>query len=85
MLSDIQGGEVFTPRNRAERRRSKHAAPSLRPRYLSITEACRYAGVGRSKFYDDFLARLETLRIGRRNLIELASLDELLDELANAG
>ena len=38
-------------------------------------------GVGRSKFYRDFLRRLRTLRIGRRNLVELESVDEFLDQL----
>jgi hypothetical protein len=79
----------FKPRNRAERRRLSHSpgrsqhTTTLRPRFIRITAACAYAGVGRSKFYDDFLSRLRTLRVGRLHLIELDSLDELLDQLAS--
>jgi hypothetical protein len=54
----------------------------LRPRLISIADGYRYAGVGRSKFYSDILPKLKTIRIGRRNLIDLASLDDLIDELA---
>ena len=53
----------------------------LRPRLISIDEGYRYAGVGRSKFYTDFLPKLRTVQVGRRNLIELESLDQLIDEL----
>ena len=56
-------------------------ATALRPRYVSIDDACRYMGVGKSKFYRDFLRRLRTLRIGRRNLVELDAVDEVLDQL----
>jgi len=56
-------------------------AAALRPRYVSIDDVCRYMGVGRSKFYRDFLRRLRTLRIGKRNLVELDSVDQLLDQL----
>lgn len=80
MLQTIHAGECLAPRNRAERRRPKHAA-NLRPRFVSIDDACSYAAVGRSKFIDDFLPRLRTMRIGRRHLIELSSLNELLDQL----
>ena len=54
----------------------------LRPRLISIADGYHYAGVGRSKFYSDFLPKIKTIRIGRRKLIELASLDDLIDELA---
>jgi len=52
----------------------------LRPRLISIADGYRYAGIGRSKFYSDILPKLKTIRIGRRNLIDLASLDDLIDE-----
>ena len=64
-------------------RAKSKSAGSLRPRFIPIDDACRYAGIGRSKFYRDFLWRLRTVRIGRRNLIELDSLDELLDQLTS--
>jgi len=60
---------------------AKTPATALRPRYVSIDDACRYMGVGKSKFYRDFLRRLRTLRIGRRNLVELDAVDEVLDQL----
>jgi hypothetical protein len=62
----------------------KSPPPELRPRYVTIDAACRYAGIGRSKFYREYLGRVRTLRLGRRNLVQLASLDELLDELERA-
>jgi hypothetical protein len=80
---------AITARHRAERRQLDHLAdrsaprvPELRPRYVTIDTACRYAGIGRSKFYRDYLERVRTLRLGKRNLVELNSLDELLDQLA---
>jgi hypothetical protein len=78
------------PHHRTERRQLNHQLPSgpgavseLRPRYLTIEAACRYAGIGRSKFYACLLRRVRTLRLGTRNLVELDSLDELLDQLAS--
>jgi hypothetical protein len=56
-------------------------AARLRPRLISIDDGYRYVGVGRSKFYSDFLPRLKTVRVGRRNLVDLGSLDQLVDEL----
>jgi hypothetical protein len=53
-------------------------------RLVSIADSCRYAGVGRSKFYDDFLPRLRTIKLGRRRLVDLDSLDQLIDELLAA-
>jgi hypothetical protein len=70
--------------DRVKRRRDKHAT-QLRPRLLTINESCRYAAVGRSKFYEDLLPRVKTVRLGRRNLIELESLDRLIDELIAEG
>ena len=64
---------------------STKARAPLRPRLISIDDGHRYVGVCRSKFYVDFLPRLKTVRIGRRNLIDLASLDRLIDELLAAG
>jgi hypothetical protein len=54
----------------------------LRPRLISIGDAHRYTGVCRAKFYLDVLPHLKTVRIGRRNLIDLESLDRLIDDLA---
>jgi hypothetical protein len=65
--------------NRSERRRAKHHS-QLRPRLISIDDGYRYVGVGRSTFYTDWLPWLKTVRVGRRNLVELESLDRLVDE-----
>ena len=70
------------PRTRAERRAAKHLDQHrLRPRFISIKEACDYLGVSRAKFYVDLLSRVRTVRYGRRNLVDLESLDELADAL----
>ena len=55
----------------------------LRPRYVTIDSSCAYMAVGRSKFYKEFLPRVRTLRIGKRNLVELDSLDALIDNLVS--
>lgn len=44
----------------------------------SIPDACRALSVGRSKFYDLVSeGRIETVRIGRRRLVRIASLHAL--------
>jgi len=73
---------IPAPRNPAERRAAKHKNKHpLRPRFVSILEACDYLNVSRAKFYADLLSRVKTVRVGRRNLIDLESLDALADEL----
>jgi hypothetical protein len=62
-------------------RRTRQREASLRPRFISIREACDYLSVSRAKFYADLLSKVKTARVGRRNLIDLKSLDELADEL----
>lgn len=79
----LKEGSALGP-NRAERRSAKHA-PTLRPRLISIDDSCCYVGCGRSKFYNDFLPRLRTVKFGRRNLVDIDSLDQLIDELLAAG
>jgi excisionase family DNA binding protein len=74
------------PLNRAERRAAEREERlALRPRLVSVQQACRYANVSRSYFYATLLSRVRTIKMGKRLLIEFDSLDELLDELANAG
>ena len=51
----------------------------LKPALASINESCRYmGGVSRAKFYADILPRLETVHIGRRHLVVIASMDRLI-------
>jgi hypothetical protein len=72
--------------NRAERRVAKHKNKNpLRPRFVSILEACDYLSVSRAKFYADLLSRVKTVKVGRRNLVDLESLDELADVLLAGG
>lgn len=56
-------------------------APQTEQRYaLSIEEACRSAGVGKTLIYSEIKAkRLATLKIGRRRLIPVAALRAWLD------
>jgi hypothetical protein len=54
----------------------------LRPRYISLTAAARYAAVSRSQFYIFFMPRVRSIKLGKSRLIELDSLDAILDELA---
>jgi hypothetical protein len=56
-------------------------AAKLRPRLIPIADGYHYAGVGRSTFYTRFLPRVKSVRVGRRHLIELDSLDLLIDDL----
>jgi hypothetical protein len=63
------------------RQRSHNRAGQLRPRLVSLDEAATYAGVGRSKFYDDFVDRVRTIKVGHRKLVDLDSLDALIDKL----
>ena len=55
---------------------------TLRPRLIPIDAAAAYMGVGRSKFWKDYLPRVRTVQAGRRRLVELDSVDELIDEIA---
>jgi excisionase family DNA binding protein len=72
--------------NRSERRAKasdeRRLRPrGLRPRFVSIREAADYLGISRATLYKDYLAKVKTVRIGRRRLVDLDSLDELADEL----
>jgi hypothetical protein len=67
----------LVPRNRA-----RDEQQQLRPRIISVEDACRYANVSRAQFYTFFMRRVKSVKMGRRRGIELASLDTALDELA---
>jgi hypothetical protein len=61
------------------------AASALKPALASIPDACKYMGdVSRSKFYADLLPRLETVHIGSRHFVVVASMDRLIENLKGA-
>jgi hypothetical protein len=52
---------------------------ALKPALASIERACEYmGGISRSKFYADILPLLETVKLGNRNMIVVASIDRLI-------
>ena len=52
----------------------------LKPALVSILDACAYlGGVSRAKFYADILPKLETVKLGRRNFVVVASMDQLIE------
>jgi hypothetical protein len=67
--------------NRAKRRAKAGDEHRIRPRFVSIRDACDYIGCGRTYFYEKLLPKVKTARLGKRNLIELESLDDLADSL----
>jgi len=51
----------------------------LKPVLASVKDACRYlGGISRAKFYADILPILETIKLGNRRLIVVASMDRLI-------
>jgi hypothetical protein len=57
------------------------AAP-LKPALASIPDACKYMGdVSRAKFYSYVLPLLETVHIGSRHFVVIASMDRLIAAL----
>jgi hypothetical protein len=55
---------------------------ALKPALASIPDACKYMGdISRAKFYSDVLPLLETIHIGSRHLVVIASMDRLIDSL----
>ena len=52
----------------------------LKPALASIKASCDYmGGVSRAKFYADVLPLLETLKLGSRNFVVVASMDRLIE------
>ena len=59
-------------------------ANELKPVAVPVREACRIAGIGRSSLYKLMrVGALESIAIGRRRLILLASLEKVLANGAN--
>jgi hypothetical protein len=51
----------------------------LRPALASIPNACRYlGGVSRAKFYQNILTELESVKLGGRRFVTVASLDQFI-------
>ena len=51
----------------------------LKPALASVADACAYlGGISRAKFYLDVLPKLDTIKLGGRRLILVASLDKFI-------
>lgn len=60
-------------------------ADALKPALASIPDACKYLGkISRAKFYSDVLPLLETVHIGTRHFVVVASIDRLIAKLKDA-
>jgi predicted DNA-binding transcriptional regulator AlpA len=70
--------------NRAQRRANVRAERHIRPRFVSIRDACAYLGCGRSHFYAELLLKVRTVPLGKRRLVDFDSLEKLGDELLAA-
>ena len=57
----------------------------LRPRFVSIRDACDYLGCSRSHFYAALLPEVKTIALGKRRLVDFDSLERLGDKLLAAG
>lgn len=56
----------------------------MQPIAVSINDACRFIGIGRTKMYSLISeGRVASVKLGKRNLIKVDSLHALLDDLAN--
>jgi hypothetical protein len=61
------------------------SAGPLKQALASIPDACKYMGhVSRAKFYSDVLPLLETVHIGTRHFVVVASMDRLISKLKDA-
>jgi hypothetical protein len=57
-------------------------ADALKPALVSIPNACKYMGnVSRAKFYSGVLPQLETVYVGTRRFVVVASMDRLIAKL----
>jgi hypothetical protein len=70
-LEDFEeSGELETPRRE-----------KLKPALISISEAAEYVNHSRSGFYKSILPDLETVTLGKRRLVVMASLDAFVERL----
>jgi hypothetical protein len=55
---------------------------ALKPALADISTACDYlGGISRSLLYRDYLPKLETVQLGGRRLVVVASMDRLIENL----
>jgi hypothetical protein len=53
---------------------------ALKPALASIQDSCVYmGGISRAKFYSDILPQLQTVKLGRRHFVVVASMDRLIE------
>jgi hypothetical protein len=71
--------------NRAQRRAKASDERPIKPRFVSIRDACAYLGCSRSHFYATLLPEVKTIALGKRRLVDFASLEQLGDKLLAAG
>jgi len=71
--------------NRAQRRAKASDERRIRPRVVTINQACEYLSVSRSHFYAKLISKVKIIHIGRATRVKLDSLDELADSLPAAG
>jgi hypothetical protein len=71
--------------NRAQRRALASDERRIKPRFVSIHDACDYLGCSRSHFYAALLSEVRTIALGKRRLVDFASLEQLGDKLLAAG
>jgi hypothetical protein len=63
-----------------------HTTQTLRPALAPIPDACKYlGGVSRAKFYADILPELESVHLGTRHFVVVASMDRYIARLATKG
>jgi len=86
-VQQVEPGDSIGP-NRAERRaidKRRARKRGLRPRFVSINYACEYLNCSRSHFYAALYSKVKKVKLGKRTLVELDSLDEVGDSLPAAG
>ena len=62
------------------------SSPAPEPEAVSVDEACRLTGVGRSKIYELIAeGTMPSLKIGRRRLVRLSAIRRFIARLERAG
>jgi len=75
-------GRQVLPKKNALTEASAHATDAQRPALASISNSCDYmGGISRAKFYAELLPQLETVHIGSRHFVVVASMDRLIAKM----